>query len=78
MAQNYRSIAKKLQTAIAIKHDRRISINYFQQYSTKQKRTVTKYVLSEYDQNKKKYVTLFKSWQLPEIVQFLGNIYQSD
>jgi len=78
MAQNYRSIAKKLQTAIAIKHDRRISINYFQQYSVKAGRTVTKYVLSEFDEDKNKYVTLFKSWQLPDIVKFLASIYQSD
>ena len=78
MAQNYRALAKKLQTAIAIKRDRRISINYFQQYSQKAGRTVTKYVLTEFNEDKNKYVTLFKSWSLPEVVKYLASILNEE
>lgn len=78
MAQNLRALARKLQQAIAIKRNRRIAINQYQSYSTKAGRTVTKYVLSEYQADAKtgngKYITLLESWSLPEVVKFLAGI----
>ena len=68
MATNYRALARKLQTAISIQHGRRISIQTFQSYSTKVQRTVTKYILSEYVEAERKYMKLFESWSLPDIV----------
>lgn len=79
MATNLRPLARKLQQAIAIKRNRRISINQYQTYSQKAKRTVTKYVLSEYqtdDNGKGKYRTLLESWSLPEVVKFLAAILE--
>ena len=77
MAQNLRALARKLQQAIAIRCNRRISINQYQTYSTKAGRTVTKYVLSEYQADKSgkgKYTTLLESWSLPEVVKYLAGI----
>lgn len=79
MAQNLRALARKLQQAIAIKRNRRISINQYQSYSAKAGRTVTKYVLSEYTVTDKetgrgKYKTLLESWSLPEVVKYLAGI----
>ena len=78
MAQNLRVLARKLQQAIAIKRGRRISLNQYQTYSTKAGRTVTKYVLSEYQADAKtgkgKYNTLFESWSLPEVVKYLAGV----
>ena len=80
MARNLRTLARKLQQAIAIQHGRRISINTFQSYSVKAGRSVTKYILSEYvaDDAKGRYRTLFSSWQLPEIVKFLAAILNGE
>lgn len=78
MAQNLRQLTRKLQQAIAIQRGRRISINQYQQYSAKAQRTVTKYVLSEYDAEKKKYRALFSSWSMPEVVKFLANVLQGE
>lgn len=78
MATNYRTVARKLQTALAIS-GRKISINQYQAYSARAGRTVTKYVLSEYVQHtqggKGKYQNLLESWSLPEVVKFLANLY---
>ena len=81
MARNLRTLARKLQQAIAIQHGRRISINTFQSYSVKAGRSVTKYILSEYtagDGSRGNYRTLFSSWQLPEIVKFLAAILNGE
>ena len=78
MAQNLRQLTRKLQQAIAIQRDRRISINQYQKYSTKAQRTVTKYVLTEYDAEKQKYKTLFSSWSMPEVVKYLANVLQGE
>lgn len=74
MATNYRTLARKLQTAISLQHGRRISIQTFQSYSPKAKRTVTKYVLSEYLEDSRKYSKLFESWSLPDVVKFMAGI----
>lgn len=76
MATNYRTVARKLQTALAMS-GRKISINQYQTYSAKAGRTVTKYVLSEYVQHgdNGKYQNLFESWSLPDVVKFLANMY---
>ena len=76
MAQNLRALARKLQQAIAIKRNRRLSINQYQSYSTKAGRTVTKYVISEYDQGK--YKTLYETWRLPDLVVFLASILNGE
>lgn len=80
MATNYRTVARKLQTALAMS-GRKISINQYQAYSARAGRTVTKYVLSEYvqhgekDGEKGKYCNLFESWSLPDVVKYLANLY---
>ena len=75
MANNLRPLIKKLQTALYIKHQRRININYYQMYSEKAQRTVTKYVLSENtpdDDGNNNYKTLLATWSLPDVVKFLA------
>ena len=83
MATNYRTVARKLQTALAMS-GRKISINQYQAYSARAGRTVTKYVLSEYvlseyvqhtPGEKGKYQNLFESWSLPDVVKYLANLY---
>ena len=79
MAQNLRQLARRLQQAIAIKCNRRLSINQYQSYSIKAGRTVTKYVVSEYiagDGPKGKYKTLFESWNLPQLVKYLASVLE--
>lgn len=76
MAKNLRPLAKKLQMAIAIKRDRRISIDQKQFYSTKVQRTVTKYTLTEFIEGK--YKTLYTSWSLPEIIKYLASILNEE
>lgn len=79
VATNYRAVARKLQQAIAIRQNRRISINQYQAYSVKAGRTVTKYVLSEYQQTKDgkgKYKTIFEAWNVPSVVKFLADELQ--
>lgn len=81
MARNLRTVARKLQQAIAIRHNRRIAINQYQSYSAKAGRTVTKYIITEYvarDGERGKYTTLFQSWSLPEIVKYLAALLQGD
>lgn len=82
MALNLRQLCRKLQMAIAINRSRRISINYFQTYSSKAGRTVTKYVLSEYvtdgEKAKGKYTVLLESWSLPDVVKYLAGILNSE
>ena len=72
MAKNLRPLAKKLQMAIAIKRNRRISIDQKQFYSTKAQRTVTKYTLTEFVEGK--YKTLYTSWSLPDVIKYLASI----
>jgi hypothetical protein len=72
MAKNLRPLAKKLQMAIAIKRDRKISIDQKQFYSTKAQRTVTKYTLTEFIEGK--YKTLYTSWSLPDVIKYLASI----
>jgi len=74
MAKNLRPLAKKLQMAIAIKRNRRISIDQKQFYSTKAQRTVTKYTITEFVPDTKKYNTLFTSWSLPDVIKYLASI----
>lgn len=76
MAKNLRPLAKKLQMAIAIKRNRRISIDQKQFYSTKAQRTVTKYTLTEFIDGK--YKTLYTSWSLPEIIKYLASILNEE
>ena len=76
MAKNLRPLAKKLQMAIAIKRDRRISIDQKQFYSTKAQRTVTKYTLTEFIEGK--YKTLYTSWSLPEVIKYLASILNEE
>jgi len=81
MAVNLRPLARKLQTALYIQRQRRISINYYQMYSQKAGRTVTKYIISEYIQGEDssgKYTKLFESWSLPEVVKFLAGLLQGE
>lgn len=76
MANNLRPLIKKIQTALYIKNQRRININYYQMYSEKAQRTVTKYVLSENtpdDDGNNNYKTLMSTWSLPEVVKYLAN-----
>lgn len=65
-----------------MQHNRRISINYYQSFSTKAGRTVTKYVLSEYvgsdDGERGKFRNLFSSWSLPDVVKYLAGILQGE
>ena len=79
MGTNLRPVARKLQTALAIR-GRRISINQYQAFSTKAGRSVTKYVLSEYVQHgeKGKYVNLYETWSLPDVVKFLAKLYTNE
>jgi hypothetical protein len=76
MAKNLRPLAKKLQMAIAIKRDRKISIDQKQFYSTKAQRTVTKYTLTEFIEGK--YKTLYTSWSLPEVIKYLASILNGE
>lgn len=76
MAKNLRPLAKKLQMAIAIKRDRRISIDQKQFYSTKAQRTVTKYTLTEFIEGK--YKTLYTSWSLPDVIKYLASILNEE
>lgn len=76
MAKNLRPLAKKLQMAIAIKRDRRISIDQKQFYSTKAQRTVTKYTLTEFIEGK--YKTLYVSWSLPDVIKYLASILNEE
>ena len=83
MAQNLRALARKLQQAIAIRCNRRISINQYQVYSTKAGRTVTKYVLSELttdpkNKDRKKYSNLLESWSLPDVVKYMAGILNGE
>ena len=66
-----RALTNKLQTALMFK-GRKITVNQFQAYSEKQKRMVTKFVCNEKNQEGK-YKTIFSSWQLADVVQFLVN-----
>lgn len=81
MAANYRSMARKLQMALAAQ-GRRIAINQYQAYSAKAGRTVTKYVLSEYKQPtgapRGKYENFFATWSMPEVVRALAAIYAGE
>lgn len=76
MAKNLRPLAKKLQMAIAIKRNRRISIDQKQFYSTKAQRTVTKYTLTEFIEGK--YKTLYTSWSLPDVIKYLASILNEE
>ena len=76
MAKNLRPLAKKLQIAIAIKRNRRISIDQKQFYSTKAQRTVTKYTLTEFVEGK--YKTLYTSWSLPDVIKYLASILNEE
>lgn len=76
MAKNLRPLAKKLQMAIAIKRDRKISIDQKQFYSTKAQRTVTKYTLTEFIEGK--YKTLYTSWSLPDVIKYLASILNGE
>lgn len=76
MAKNLRPLAKKLQMAIAIKRNRRISIDQKQFYSTKAQRTVTKYTLTEFIEGK--YKTLYTSWSLPDVIKYLASILNGE
>jgi hypothetical protein len=76
MAKNLRPLAKKLQMAIAIKRDRKISIDQKQFYSTKAQRTVTKYTLTEFIDGK--YKTLYASWSLPDVIKYLASILNEE
>ena len=76
MPTNYRSLARRLQQAIAIKRGRQLSISYYQMFSTKAGRTVTKYVISERIGGK--YKSLLESWSLPDVVKFLAGELQKD
>ena len=82
MANNLRPLVKKLQTALFLKQQRRININYYQMYSEKAQRTVTKYVLSENtpdSEGNNKYNTLMSTWSLPEVVKYLaGELKQGE
>lgn len=78
VAKNLRPLAKKLQMAIAIKRNRRISIDQKQFYSAKAQRTVTKYTLTEYNQDTKNYTTLFASWSLPDVIKYLAAILNEE
>lgn len=70
MATNLMALARKLQTALAMR-GRRISINHYQAYSEKAGRMVTKFVLTEKNARGKNQ-TIFESWRLPEVVMFLA------
>lgn len=78
MATNLRPLARKLQMALFLQRGRKITINYYQVYSAKAARTVTKYVISEYigDTGNGKYKTIFESWSLPDVVRFLAEQLQ--
>jgi hypothetical protein len=82
MAANLRQLARKLQQAIAIRNNRRLSINQYQSYSTKAGRTVTKYVVSEYiagdSCSKGKYKTLYETWNLPQLVKYLATVLDGE
>ena len=64
-----RALAGKLQSALMAK-GRIIMMNQLQSYSETTGRVVTKFVISEKLDGK--YVKIFESWQLPEIVKFLA------
>ena len=74
---NLRKTICKLQTALCIA-GRPIKINQLQQYSEKNRRMVTKYMLMERrDINGiTKYVTLLETYQQAEVVQALAELYK--
>ena len=64
-----RTLVGRLQMAL-MAQGRIITMNQFQVYSETTGRVVTKFVISE--KRAEKYVKIFESWQLPEIVKFLA------
>lgn len=72
-----RQLARKLQTALCQK-GRYIKLDQHQSYSEKQDRMVTKYVLKEtrdFQNGRKKNVTILETYQLADVVQKLAAIY---
>lgn len=80
MANNYRALVKKLQTALYLQKQRRITITNYSMWSDKAGRMVTKYVLSENtpDDAGNHYKTLFSAWALPDVVKFLADQLQGE
>lgn len=73
---NLRKTMYKLQTALC-QRGRYIKINQMQTYSEKNKRMVTKFVLTEkqYTDGRQKTVTLLEAYQAAEVVKYLSNAY---
>lgn len=71
---NLRRIASKLQTALCQKGVY-IKINQVQTYSEKSERMVTKYMLAEIKDNKRKSENILETYQMIDVVKCLAEIY---
>lgn len=76
---NLRHTMYKLQTAL-LQKGVRVKINQYQCWSEKSKRMVTKYVLSDMRivNGKEKYVPILESYQIPDVVKKLAEMYRDE
>lgn len=72
MAANLRPLARKLQTALALRQGRRFTISQYQAWSAKANRMVTKYVVAEYFPDAGNYQNRLATWNYAEIVKYFA------
>lgn len=75
MATNYKALFWKLQNAFGKYQNRVFRLTQLQVYSEKAGRSVTKYILAEKIDDK--YQNVFQSWNYPEVVKYLGELWQA-
>lgn len=73
MATNLRALMNKLAFALCMR-GKIVRINQYMSWNQEKRRAVTKYVICEKNNDTDKYIAVFESYQLAEVVKTLAGM----